>query len=100
MGLSAAKPESSFDDCLDCGIAREVGHDEESPENHNFLDIYPAGHYDWLNGDEGLAENDFWIEREDARMPVWARGNIESSILIVFNHGRPVGSTASSIGEG
>jgi len=45
-------------------------------------------------------ENYFWVERKDARMPVWVRGNIDSGIFIVFNHGGP-GScgTAESIFE-
>jgi len=45
-------------------------------------------------------ENYFWIERNDARMPVWVRGNIDSGIFIVFNHGGPGGcGTAESIFE-
>jgi len=45
-------------------------------------------------------ENYFWVERNNARMPVWVRGNIDSGIFIVFNHGGP-GScgTAESIFE-
>jgi len=45
-------------------------------------------------------ENYFWIERNNARMPVWVRGNIDSGIFIVFNHGGP-GScgTAESLFE-
>jgi len=45
-------------------------------------------------------KNYFWVERKDARMPVWVRGNIDSGIFIVFNHGGP-GScgTAESIFE-
>jgi pimeloyl-ACP methyl ester carboxylesterase len=45
-------------------------------------------------------KNYFWIERKDARMPVWVRGNIDSGIFIVFNHGGP-GScgTAESLFE-
>ena len=45
-------------------------------------------------------ENYFWIERNNARMPVWVRGNIDSGIFVVFNHGGP-GScgTAESIFE-
>ena len=34
-------------------------------------------------------KNHFWIERNNARMPVWVRGNIDSGIFIVFNHGGP-----------
>ncbi len=46
-------------------------------------------------------ENYFWVERKDARMPVWVRGNIDSGIFIVFNHGGPGGcGTAESIFEG
>jgi pimeloyl-ACP methyl ester carboxylesterase len=45
-------------------------------------------------------KNYFWIERNNARMPVWVRGNIDSGIFIVFNHGGP-GScgTAESLFE-
>ena len=45
-------------------------------------------------------ENYFWIERKNARMPVWVRGNIDTGIFIVFNHGGP-GScgTAESLFE-
>ena len=45
-------------------------------------------------------ENYFWVERNNARMPVWVRGNIDSGIFVVFNHGGP-GScgTAESIFE-
>ena len=45
-------------------------------------------------------QNYFWIERNNARMPVWVRGNIDSGIFIVFNHGGP-GScgTAESLFE-
>ena len=44
--------------------------------------------------------NYFWIERKEARMPVWVRGNIDSGTFIVFNHGGP-GScgTAESLFE-
>ena len=31
----------------------------------------------------------FWVEREDATMPVWVRGNIESNVFVIFNHGGP-----------
>jgi len=31
----------------------------------------------------------FWIERKNATMPVWVRGNIESGVFIIFNHGGP-----------
>jgi len=45
-------------------------------------------------------ENYFWVERKNARMPVWVRGNIDSGIFIVFNHGGPGGcGTAESIFE-
>jgi hypothetical protein len=45
-------------------------------------------------------ENYFWIERNNARMPVWVRGNIDSGIFIVFNHGGPAGcGTAESLFE-
>jgi carboxypeptidase C (cathepsin A) len=42
----------------------------------------------------------FWVERSNARMPVWIRGNIDSDTFIVFNHGGP-GScgTAESLFE-
>jgi proline iminopeptidase len=41
--------------------------------------------------------NYFWIERKNARMPVWVRGNIESGIFVVLNHGGPGGcGTAES----
>jgi len=45
-------------------------------------------------------KNYFWIERNNARMPVWVRGDIDSGIFIVFNHGGP-GScgTAESLFE-
>jgi proline iminopeptidase len=45
-------------------------------------------------------KNYFWIERNNARMPVWVRGNIDSGIFVVFNHGGP-GScgTAESLFE-
>jgi len=43
-------------------------------------------------------ENYFWVERKDARMPVWVRGNIDSGIFIVLNHGGPGGcGTAESL---
>jgi proline iminopeptidase len=45
-------------------------------------------------------KNYFWVERKDARMPVWVRGNIDSGIFIVLNHGGPGGcGTAESIFE-
>jgi pimeloyl-ACP methyl ester carboxylesterase len=31
----------------------------------------------------------FWVERKDARMPVWVRGKVSSGIFIVFCHGGP-----------
>jgi len=34
-------------------------------------------------------ENYFWVDRKDATMPVWVRGNIDSGVFIVFNHGGP-----------
>jgi proline iminopeptidase len=45
-------------------------------------------------------KNYFWIERNNARMPVWVRGNTDSGVFIVFNHGGP-GScgTAESLFE-
>ena len=27
----------------------------------------------------------FWVERKNAIMPVWVRGNIESGVFVVFN---------------
>ena len=45
-------------------------------------------------------EDYFWIERANARMPVWVRGNIDSGTFIVFNHGGPGSSgTAESLFE-
>ncbi len=45
-------------------------------------------------------ENYFWVERNNARMPVWVRGNIASGIFIVLNHGGPGSSgTAESLFE-
>ncbi|HSR34127.1 MAG TPA: hypothetical protein VLY63_26470, partial [Anaerolineae bacterium] len=42
--------------------------------------------------------NYFWIERKNARMPVWVRGNIDSGIFVVINHGGPGGcGTAESL---
>ncbi len=42
----------------------------------------------------------FWVERENAVMPVWVRGNIESGIFIIHNHGGPGSSgTLESIIE-
>ncbi|HSR34632.1 MAG TPA: hypothetical protein VLY63_29020, partial [Anaerolineae bacterium] len=40
-------------------------------------------------------EDYFWVERNNARMPVWVRGNTASSTFIVFNHGGP-GSTGTA----
>ena len=34
-------------------------------------------------------DNYFWIDRNNASMPVWVRGNIDSGVFIVFNHGGP-----------
>ncbi len=31
----------------------------------------------------------FWVERENATMPVWVRGNFESNVFVIFNHGGP-----------
>ncbi|MDJ0663965.1 MAG: alpha/beta hydrolase [Acidimicrobiia bacterium] len=41
----------------------------------------------------------FWVEREDAVMPVWVEGNIDSGVFVVFNHGGPgsVGTLESII---
>ncbi|MEL7209152.1 MAG: alpha/beta hydrolase, partial [Actinomycetota bacterium] len=45
-------------------------------------------------------ENSFWVERDDAVMPVWVRGNIESGVFVIFNHGGPGSSgTLESIIE-
>jgi len=45
-------------------------------------------------------ENYFWIERNNARMPVWVRGNTDSGIFIVLNHGGPGSSgTTESLFE-
>jgi pimeloyl-ACP methyl ester carboxylesterase len=42
----------------------------------------------------------FWIERQNARMPVWVRGNISSGTFVVFIHGGPGSSgTAESLFE-
>ena len=42
----------------------------------------------------------FWVERKNAIMPVWVRGNIESGVFIIFNHGGPGSSgTLESIIE-
>jgi len=44
--------------------------------------------------------NDFWVTRNNANMPVWVRGNIESGVFIIFNHGGPGSSgTLESIME-
>ena len=44
-------------------------------------------------------EDYFWVEREEATMPVWVRGNIDSGVFVVFNHGGPgsVGTLESII---
>ncbi len=34
-------------------------------------------------------ENYFWVERNNATMPVWVKGNIDSGVFIIFNHGGP-----------
>jgi len=34
-------------------------------------------------------DNYFWVDRKDASMPVWVRGNIDSGVFIVFIHGGP-----------
>jgi len=45
-------------------------------------------------------ENYFWVDRNNAIMPVWVRGNIDSGVFIVFNHGGPGSSgTLESIIE-
>jgi len=33
--------------------------------------------------------NYFWVNRKNASMPVWVRGNTDSGVFIVFNHGGP-----------
>ena len=38
----------------------------------------------------------FFISREDAVLPVWVKGNTESGVFIIFNHGGP-GETASYV---
>ena len=45
------------------------------------------------------SDDQFWVEREDAVMPVWVEGNIESGVFVVFNHGGPgsVGTLESII---
>ena len=45
-------------------------------------------------------ENSFWVERNEAVMPVWVEGNIESGVFVIFNHGGPGSSgTLESIIE-
>jgi hypothetical protein len=39
--------------------------------------------------------NYFWVERNQAVMPVWVWGNIESGVFIIFNHGGPGSSFLS-----
>jgi len=34
-------------------------------------------------------EDYFWVERDEAIMPVWVRGNIDSGVFVVFSHGGP-----------
>jgi len=42
----------------------------------------------------------FWVERNQAIMPVWVEGNVESGVFIIFNHGGPGSSgTLESIIE-
>jgi pimeloyl-ACP methyl ester carboxylesterase len=42
----------------------------------------------------------FWVERNNAIMPVWVQGNIKSGVFIIFNHGGPGSSgTLESIIE-
>ena len=45
-------------------------------------------------------KNYFWVERKNAKMPVWIRGNIASNTFVIFIHGGP-GScgTAESLFE-
>ncbi|MBV1861622.1 MAG: alpha/beta hydrolase [Nannocystaceae bacterium] len=35
----------------------------------------------------------FWVERNGAVMPVWVRGNTDSGVFIIFNHGGPGSSS-------
>ncbi|MCB9665112.1 MAG: alpha/beta hydrolase [Alphaproteobacteria bacterium] len=35
----------------------------------------------------------FWVSRNKAHMPVWVRGNTDSGVFVIFNHGGP-GSSA------
>ncbi len=43
----------------------------------------------------------FWVERANAKMPVWVRGNISSGIFLIHNHGGPGGSgIATALFEG
>lgn len=45
-------------------------------------------------------ENYFWVERKNATMPVWVKGNINSGVFIIHNHGGPGSSgTLESIIE-
>jgi len=45
-------------------------------------------------------EDYFRVERKNAVMPVWVRGNIESEVFVIFNHGGPGSSgTLESIFE-
>ena len=34
-------------------------------------------------------KNYFWVNRNNASMPVWVRGNIDSGVFIVFNWPAP-----------
>ena len=44
--------------------------------------------------------NEFWVTRNNANMPVWVRGNIQSGVFVIFNHGGPGSSgTLESIIE-
>ena len=45
-------------------------------------------------------DNYFWVSRKNAVMPVWVKGNVESGIFIIHNHGGPGSSgTLESIIE-
>ena len=44
--------------------------------------------------------NEFWVIRNNAKMPVWVKGNIDSGVFVIFNHGGPGSSgTLESIIE-
>jgi proline iminopeptidase len=55
----------------------------------------------WLSSCTSFWPKDyFWVERQQAIMPVWVRGNIESGVFVIFNHGGPGSSgTLESIIE-